>query len=326
AAWAIEGEQLWRWQRCTRPVVRALEAFGEAQTRGAFVVSRGEWLREQDDAIAITLPKGGAYCIRQTAARLIADDEPVHHDEQLLRERDVDRRGGDLVEMPDDAVETHAHEALGAQILDHDLVRHLLRHLERESDVEARARRQGEHRVRYRLHRIGSHLATAQGAERTSDARPQEAQIVVDLRGSANGGPRRLRGVLLLDRDRRGQPVHRVDVRLLHALEKLSRIRRQRLDVPALALGVDRVERERRLARPGGSRDHREGATGDAEVEALQVVLPRTTNNDGVLHGRKVTLPPKRRRKGPRFRCGVRAGRSAAERWRRGWRYRSSAG
>jgi hypothetical protein len=53
----------------------------------------------------------------------------------------------------------------------------------------------------------------------------------------------------LLDGDRRGQPIDRVNVRLFHQAKELTGVRRQRLDVAALAFGVDRIEGERRFAR-----------------------------------------------------------------------------
>jgi hypothetical protein len=48
----------------------------------------------------------------------------------------------------------------------------------------------------------------------------------------------------------RRQPLDEVDVGLVHLAEELAGVRRQRLDVPPLALGEDRVERQGRLARP----------------------------------------------------------------------------
>ena len=51
--------------------------------------------------------------------------------------------------------------------------------------------------------------------------------------------------------NRRRQALDQVDVGLFHELQKLPRVRRERLDVAALALGVERVEGERALARAG---------------------------------------------------------------------------
>jgi hypothetical protein len=47
-----------------------------------------------------------------------------------------------------------------------------------------------------------------------------------------------------------GDAANFVDVRLVHPLEKLARISRQRLDVSALALGVNRIESQRNLPEP----------------------------------------------------------------------------
>ena len=58
------------------------------------------------------------------------------------------------------------------------------------------------------------------------------------------------------------RPSIAVDVRLAHQFQELPRIGRQALDVAALALGVDRVERQRGLAGPGQAGDHRQLSRG----------------------------------------------------------------
>src|SRR5262249_51229337 len=89
------------------------------------------------------------------------------------------------------------------------------------------------------------------------------------------------RGGALLDGDCRRESLDRVDVRLLHLLEELPRVRRQRLDVPPLPLGKDGVEGQRRLARPGHAGDDHELVAGDDDVDVLEVVLARAANDDG---------------------------------------------
>ncbi len=54
--------------------------------------------------------------------------------------------------------------------------------------------------------------------------------------------------VRLLDGDGRWDAIDRVRHRLVHAVEELPRVGAERLDVAALALGVDRIEREARFA------------------------------------------------------------------------------
>src|SRR5213078_188571 len=63
------------------------------------------------------------------------------------------------------------------------------------------------------------------------------------------------------------EAVDRVDVRLLHHLQELPGVGAQALDVPALALGVDRVEGKARF--PGS------GESGDADQ-----LIPRQPDGD----------------------------------------------
>ncbi len=109
-------------------------------------------------------------------------------------------------------------------------------------------------------------------AVRRADPREQQPQVVVDL---GDGADRRARVVarrLLLDRDRRRQTFDQVDVGLLHQLQELPRVRRQRLDVAPLAFGVQRVERERRLAGARQAGDDDQLLARQVEIDVLQVV------------------------------------------------------
>ena len=85
---------------------------------------------------------------------------------------------------------------------------------------------------------------------RLAHARIQQPQVVVDLGDGSDGRTRRARGRLLLDRDRRTQPVDGVHIRPLHLVEELPRIGAQRFDIAPLPLGVDGVKGQRALARP----------------------------------------------------------------------------
>jgi len=85
----------------------------------------------------------------------------------------------------------------------------------------------------------------------------EQAQVIVDFGCGGYSGAGIAGGVLLLDGDGRGKAVNLVHVRLFYAFEELARIGRERLDVPALSLGVDGVEGERTLARSGHTADHR---------------------------------------------------------------------
>ena len=99
-----------------------------------------------------------------------------------------------------------------------------------------------------------------------------------------------MRGRLLLDRDRRRQALDVVDVGLLHHAQELARVGRQRLDVAALAFGVDGVERERGFAGTGQAGDHDQLVARQVEIDVLQVVRPRAADADEV-HRHRVADP-----------------------------------
>ena len=111
-----------------------------------------------------------------------------------------------------------------------------------------------------------------------ADARPQQAHVVVDLGDGSDGGARVLRRRLLLDRDRGRQAVDLVDIRLLHHLQELARIGRQRFDVAALAFGIDGVEGERGFAGAGQAGEHGEPVARNLEIDVLEIVLARAAD------------------------------------------------
>ena len=82
-----------------------------------------------------------------------------------------------------------------------------------------------------------------------ADAGVQHAQVVVDLGDRADGRARVLARRFLRDRDRRAQAADVVDVGLGHLPQELPGEAGQTLDVPPLPLGIQRVERQRALAR-----------------------------------------------------------------------------
>ncbi len=146
---------------------------------------------------------------------------------------------------------------------------------------------------------LSDDLQTAVPAERPTDAREEQPEVVVDLGGGADGRSRVTDAVLLPDRDGRGDALDGVHVRLLHPLEELPGIGRQRLDVPPLPFRVDRVEGERRLPRPADAGHDDQGVRGQGDVDVLEVVRAGASNDEfggrprGRLgHGRRTTCPP----------------------------------
>ena len=150
------------------------------------------------------------------------------------------------------------------------------------SRIEPRAFLERQHAV--------DHLADGLALDRQAggrrighaDAREQQAHIVVDLGDGADRRARVARGRLLLDRDGRRQAVDLVDVRLLHHLQELARIGRQALDIAALALGIDRVEGERRFARARQAGHDDQPVARQVEIDVLEIVLARAANGNDI--------------------------------------------
>src|SRR5690606_22908156 len=96
----------------------------------------------------------------------------------------------------------------------------------------------------------------------------------------------------LVDGHRRAQALDEVDVRLVHLAEELPRVGGQRLDVPALALGEDRVEGERGLPRTGQAGEHDEAVARKLEIDAAEVVLTRAADEKLFTHPAMIRGPP----------------------------------
>ena len=78
----------------------------------------------------------------------------------------------------------------------------------------------------------------------------------------------------MLNGDRRREALNVIDVRLLQLVKELPGVRRERFDVFALALGKQRVKRQRRLARPTWPGNHHQLVAGNLKRQILEIVLP----------------------------------------------------
>ena len=191
-----------------------------------------------------------------------------------------------VVEREHDAVDAHAREARLAHLLDHVAVLALPLLHERRQHQELRALRELHHLVDDLLRRLLRDRPAAAVAGEPAHARPQHAQVVVDLGDGADRRARVGARGLLLDRDRGREALDRVVERLLHLPEELAGVGRQALDVAALALGVERVEGERRLAGARDAGHDHERLLRDRDRDVLEVVLARSGDDDAVgLHG-----------------------------------------
>ena len=160
----------------------------------------------------------------------------------LVERRDI----GDLVK---DAIDLDALEALLLQLGQFLLELALAAARNRRQDEQARAFLKLQHTVNHLADRLAFDRQSRGRRIGDADAREQQAHVVVDFGDGADRRARIARCGLLLDRNGGRQAVDLVDVGLLHHFQKLAGIGRERLHIAALALGIDRVKRERGFAR-----------------------------------------------------------------------------
>ncbi len=141
---------------------------------------------------------------------------------------------------------------------------------------------QGQHLIDHLRDGAGLEVLAVFGTARRAGTSEQQAQVVVDLGDGADRGARVVGGGLLLDGDRRRQPLDVIDVGLLHHRQELSGVGGERLHVAPLALGVERVEGQRRLARARKPGDHDQAVAGQLDVDLLEVVGACTPDHDPV--------------------------------------------
>jgi hypothetical protein len=213
------------------------------------------------------------------------DEQPVdeHLDRVILAaiEHDVV-----AVERDELAVNPRARETFGSERRQILLELALPAAHDGRQHVDPLVRRRGHHQIHDALDGLCSDFAIALGTVQYADVGGQESQVVVDLGDRANRRARIGRRRLLLDRDGGRQSVDQIDVWLLHLLEKLARVGRERLHVAPLPFRVDRVEGQRRLAGPAEAGDDHQPIARQIDVDPPEVVDAGAADGDPVVsHG-----------------------------------------
>ncbi len=83
-----------------------------------------------------------------------------------------------------------------------------------------------------------------------ADLGEEQAQEIGDFRRRPDRRAGRAHLILLLDGNGRAHVENTVHIRAGHLVEKHAGVGRERFDIPPLAFGKDRVERERGFAGP----------------------------------------------------------------------------
>ena len=288
----VEGEEL-RGQ--ARHGNLALRAGGERGHEGVAPFFPGRVAADHGHDHALVAPvQGEFHGVGQPLADAVLDHEPVHHQLDgvllvLLQVRHVVQG----VQLPADA---HAHEPLLAQLGEEVLVRTLLVFDQRGEEHELGGRLHGQDGVHDGVRGLGLDGAAALGTVKPAQTGEEHAQEVVDLGDRAHGGARVAGGGLLLQRDGGRQPLDLVHVRLVHLGQELPGVGGQGLHVAALALGIDDVEGQGGLARPGRPAHDHEPVARDVQGQVLEIVVPGAFYMDGlafwgVAHHGMISIP-----------------------------------
>ena len=216
----------------------------------------------------------------QALLDVLARAEAVDH--RFDRVLDAQCQLGRIVQLDHLTIDARAHQPLRAQLLEHLHVfaLALTDHWGQQHPASLGIQCQG--RIDHLADGLCFERKIMFRTARRADPRVQQPQVVVDLGDRADGGARVVRGGFLLDRDRRRQPLDMVQIRLFHHRQELARIRGQRFDIAPLALGIDRVECERGLARAGQAGDHDQPVARQFQIDVLEVVRARAAKADGV--------------------------------------------
>ena len=263
-----------------RVVVRAGHLLAEAPLAARVVGLEVDQLGGEQ---AAGQPEGGLDRVGEPPLGARLHGQAVDHDVDGVLELLLQRgRAGERDHL---AVDPGAGEALALQLGEQVGVLALAAAHDRREHLEPGALGHGHQPVDDLLRGLPADRLVADRAVRHARAGPEQAQVVVDLGDGADRGARVAAGGLLVDRDRGRQALDEVDVGLVHLPEELARVGAQRLDVAALALGEDRVERERGLARAGQPGEHHEGVARQVEVDVLEVVLAGAAHHQLVRRG-----------------------------------------
>ena len=268
---------------------------------------KGRPPRHDDDRPPAALPQGGLQRVGEPAPLRIPQPHPVDE-----HERPRGRRGVLAVLARLHHALAHQQPAVTPLAQGGPLV---LAERPRGSEGHQGARPRGlrQQALGRGRRRLAAHRAAAAVAGGPARAREQQPQVVVDLRGRGHRRSRAAGERALPDGDRRADPVHLVDSRLLHPLEELPGVGGQALDVTPLPFRVQGVEGQAALARSGDPGDHHQAPRRDRHVDPLQVVDAHSPEDDvGGHDNRSIASTPSRAdREASVRRCSCSQGRAA---------------
>ena len=271
-------------KRCLPPFLRSTSAGlagrgrapvgGREKVAGTFF---GRRLRCHDHLAAGGL-ESECHGLGQPAPRGVARHEPI--DDHVDRVLELLLERGRILDAAHAAIDPGPRESLADEVGKEIAVLPLGVADERREQHHRHARPGPDDSLHDLVAGLGLEHGVALGAVGRAHPRVEHAEEVVDLRHRGDGRARVGAGRLLRDRDRRGEAGHAVDVGPGQLPEELPGERGEALDVAPLALGVERVEGEARLARAAHAREADEPTPGQADRDVAEVVFAGSADDD----------------------------------------------
>ena len=228
--------------------------------------------------------QGGLDRLGQALAHVGPADEPVDDDLDGVHLVAGQADLGPVRQLERHPVDADPGEALLGQVVEQRAVLPLAAADHRSQDLELGALGELEDAVHDLLGGLARHGPAAGRAVGVADAGVEQPQVVVDLGDRPHGRARVARGRLLVDGDGRRQPLDEVHVRLVHLAQELAGVGRERLDVAALALGVDGVEGQGGLPRARQPGEDDQLVPGQVKGHIAQIVFASPANDETVGH------------------------------------------
>ena len=272
---AVEAEQVGRGRPVAGVAGRAVQPLAEGQVPGRGVRA-GE---HPGHGLAPTGPECRLEGVEEAGARDAAGHDAVHDHPGAARIGEVGAVRGDVHGA---VVGEDARQAGGAQLGGSvgGLPARPQGQVEAEDHLGTAG--QGSEGLGGPLRPLTLDHAAAALAVELGRPRPQELQVVQQLAHGGDRGAAAALGLAALDGDGGQDALDAVHLGPVHALEELPGVGREGLDVAALALGVERVERQRGLARAGDPGDDGQGPEGDVRIDAAEVVTSGAADADGL--------------------------------------------
>src|SRR5260370_9127178 len=188
------------------------------------------------------------------------------------------------------AIHAHTYKAGTPHLIKDLFIFALTPRYQRRKQHDTRTLRQVDDRVDNLLEGLLAELASRVRTVWMADTSVQQAQVIIHLCHRADSRTRIVCRPFLIDRESRGEAIDMINIWLLHFIQELPRIGRQRLDIAALSFGKNGVKGQATLARAGKTRNDHQLVTRKSHIYIFEIMCAGTANTNFILT--HTTAPP----------------------------------